>query len=74
MLLMNSKNYLPAKKFAGGKQAFMPFSTRKVEFSVRSEFRFVFPFVFPKQFHPRNHKTKRNSAPRGKFRLVENGL
>jgi hypothetical protein len=70
MLLISSKNSLPAKKFAGGKQAFMPFSTRKVEFSVRSEFR----FVFSKQFHPRNHKTMRNFAPRGKFRLVENGL
>jgi hypothetical protein len=54
MLLISSKNSLPAKKFAGGKQAFMPFSTSKVEFSVQSEFR----FVFSKQFHPRNHKTK----------------
>jgi hypothetical protein len=53
MLLISSKNSLPAKKFAGGKQAFIPFSTRKVEFSVRSEFR----FVFSKQFHLRNHKT-----------------
>ena len=25
-------------------------------------------------FHPRNHKTKKNSAPRAKSRLVENGL
>jgi hypothetical protein len=33
-----------------------------------------FLFVFSSYFHPRNHKTKKNSAPREKFRLVENGL
>ena len=31
-----------------------------------------FLFIFSNYFHPRNHKTKKNSTPRGKFRLVEN--
>jgi hypothetical protein len=45
-----------------------PFSTRRT-FPRGAEFLFVFSY-----FYPKNQKTKKNSAPRVKFRLVENGL
>ena len=37
---------------------------------LRAERMFSLSFLF----HPRNHKTKKNSAPRAKFRLMENRL
>jgi hypothetical protein len=45
------------------------FSTRQY-FARGAEFL----FVFSNQFHPRNHKTKKNCALRAKFHLVENRL
>jgi hypothetical protein len=43
---------------------------------LASDFRLevAFQFYSVQWFHPRNYKTKKNSAPRGKFRMVENGL
>ena len=46
-----------------------PFCTRR-NFPRGAEFL----FVFSNYFQPRNHTTKRNSTPRRKFRLVQNGL